>query len=76
MSVCCLVCNDDDYYHDDHGDRDHDSDLDLGAQGCALPWPPENCIEMWKAEKAQVTMLLMINDYDDNDALVGFFWKF
>ena len=50
----------------DDNDRDYDGDFDLddldadnnyedlGVQGCALPWPPENCIEMWKAEKAQV----------------------
>ena len=36
-------------------------------QGCALPWPPENCIEMWKAEKAQVATLCDHHDvtYDD-----------
>ena len=40
-------------------------------QGCALPWPPENCIEMWKAEKAQVVTTHCddhdetYDDYDD-----------
>ena len=32
-------------------------------QGCALPWPPENCIEMWKAEKAQV-LTIHCDDHD------------
>ena len=35
-------------------------------QGCALPWPPENCIEMWKAEKAQVPTHNNI-EYNDDD---------
>ena len=74
------LCNfDHDDLDDDNSYEEPEDGDDLGVQGCALPWPPENCIEMWKAEKAQVVsncnandviklqwLLWNYNDYDKN----------